>query len=787
MFSSVGSHVPESSFLLHLQTGWLRNYDVATILISATKINLIVFCGSQQKTVAQSCVVSFKAAMSAKILNSDGLLSYAKQAWSDAWEPKFRILVSRRLIVAGMCLAALLSGSFTYLTIHAEEKERSNDDRYNSLSKFGLHNLKNNFHVKKEVLSTLSKSVSYYHPNISDWPNVVVPGFYDSVASAALTANLSSIGMVPIVVPEKLQSYESFIQKYVQSEPAFPPDTGEQHFGFGVYSYDRVDGSIYREITGEMENSTKIYITPQYQILFTKDITHERVGLNVRSIPAASLAMDDIIECSQLYQYKEASQQCAMLLHANPLPRPTAVNPNPVVENYRVMLMFPIYLNQNSSNLVGFLGGVINWDLMLGEALPDDVTGLDWVIDDGHTKFTYTFRDGGIHFTGQGDLHDKQYDTKARSALLYNGYGGASVDPCLVTVYPTDSFYASQLRGSSSFGMPLYVSVVSSLVIFACVIVFWLYDLLVRREHGRQEQALHTKRTFVRFVSHEVRTPLNATTMGLQLLVEEMRKACDLEPLSQVQSPSPSGGLGIAGTESGSQTSEDSREVLTSNQLSLRNPQVQESLENAAELFSESFRGHDKEMEMVMDMSSESLRQTMGGRASLRQTMGEWLVLLADLVATNETAVDVLNDLLNYDSIEVGSLRLDLACIPLWTMVKHSCSVFRAPALQRSIQLKFFCTDSVSLQKCAFIGDRSRVSQIIRNLLSNALKFTPDEGCVTVTRKFSFFFVILLFVFLIFTSISFQLHGIRKRKQQSYYRHRMLKWLFLLHGRTCSL
>jgi hypothetical protein len=665
--------------------------------------------------------------MSAKILNSDGILSYAKQAWSDAWEPKFRILVSRRLIVAGMCLASLLSGFFTYLTIHAEEKERSNDDRYNSLSKFGLLNLEKNFHVKKEVLSTLSKSVSYYHPNISDWPNVVIPGFYDSVASAASMANLCSIGLFPLVVPEKLQSYESFIQKYVQLEPAFPPGTGEQNFGFGVYSYDRVDGSIYREITGEMESSTKIYITPQYQVLFTKDITHERVGLNVRSIPAASLAMDDIIECSQLYQYKEASQQCVMLLHANPLPRPTAVNPNPAVENYRVLIMFPIYLNQNSSNLVGFLGGVINWDLMLGEALPDDVAGLDWVIDDGHAKFTYTYRDGGIHFTGQGDLHDKQYDTKARSALLYNGYGGASVDPCIVTVYPTDRFYASQLRGSSSFGMPLYVSVVSSLVIFACVIVFWLYDLLVRREHGRQEQALHTKRTFVRFVSHEVRTPLNATTMGLQLLVEEMRKVCDLEPPSQVQSPSV--GLGIAGAESGSQKSEGSRDVLTSNLLSLRNPQEQESPGNAAELFSQSFSGHGKEMEMDMDRSSESLRQTMG----------EWLVLLADLVATNETAVDVLTDLLNYDSIEVGTLRLDLACIPLWTMVKHSCSVFRAPALQRSIRLNFFCTDSVSLQKCAFIGDRSRVSQIIRNLLSNALKFTPDEGCVTVTRKFSFF------------------------------------------------
>lgn len=38
------------------------------------------------------------------------------------------------------------------------------------------------------------------------------------------------------------------------------------------------------------------------------------------------------------------------------------------------------------------------------------------------------------------------------------------------------------------------------------------------------QEALETKRSFVRYVSHEIRTPLNAATLGLQLLDKELHK-----------------------------------------------------------------------------------------------------------------------------------------------------------------------------------------------------------------------------------------------------------------------
>ena len=38
----------------------------------------------------------------------------------------------------------------------------------------------------------------------------------------------------------------------------------------------------------------------------------------------------------------------------------------------------------------------------------------------------------------------------------------------------------------------------------------------------------------------------------------------------------------------------------------------------------------------------------------------------------------------------------------------------------------------ISLSRISITGDRCRLDQVLRNLLSNALKFTPEGGTITV-------------------------------------------------------
>merc|ERR1712176_1692327 len=76
---------------------------------------------------------------------------------------------------------------------------------------------------------------------------------------------------------------------------------------------------------------------------------------------------------------------------------------------------------------------------------------------------------------------------------------------------------------NSVYVVLILVLVVSILTIAFTFLFFFLYDRLVRNEIQAKINLLDAKRNFVRFVSHEVRTPLNTVCMGLTLIVQEFK------------------------------------------------------------------------------------------------------------------------------------------------------------------------------------------------------------------------------------------------------------------------
>ena len=65
-------------------------------------------------------------------------------------------------------------------------------------------------------------------------------------------------------------------------------------------------------------------------------------------------------------------------------------------------------------------------------------------------------------------------------------------------------------------------------------ILFCLYDSCVRRDSTAKAQLLDAKRAFVRFVSHEVRTPLNSVRMGLELMQDEIAESLGCKSVDQL-------------------------------------------------------------------------------------------------------------------------------------------------------------------------------------------------------------------------------------------------------------
>jgi signal transduction histidine kinase len=87
----------------------------------------------------------------------------------------------------------------------------------------------------------------------------------------------------------------------------------------------------------------------------------------------------------------------------------------------------------------------------------------------------------------------------------------------------------------------------------------------------------------------------------------------------------------------------------------------------------------------------------------------------------------LVEDLLFVARMDEGRFVLDKTEFDLVEVLAEAVEAARPLADKRQIELR-----DQSESKLRLLGDRDRVTQVIDNLLSNALKFTPEGGEVTV-------------------------------------------------------
>jgi signal transduction histidine kinase len=90
--------------------------------------------------------------------------------------------------------------------------------------------------------------------------------------------------------------------------------------------------------------------------------------------------------------------------------------------------------------------------------------------------------------------------------------------------------------------------------------------------------------------------------------------------------------------------------------------------------------------------------------------------------------LSVINDILNFAKVEAGRLRLDLADISMNQALGGLESLVAPMLIEKKIEYEYLCCDP-SFRAHA---DPERLQQILLNLLSNAAKFTPPGGKITV-------------------------------------------------------
>jgi signal transduction histidine kinase/CheY-like chemotaxis protein len=93
----------------------------------------------------------------------------------------------------------------------------------------------------------------------------------------------------------------------------------------------------------------------------------------------------------------------------------------------------------------------------------------------------------------------------------------------------------------------------------------------------------------------------------------------------------------------------------------------------------------------------------------------------------------LVDDLLDVSRIVSGKLRLDMAALDLTEVADAAIDVTRSAAEARGIQL----TVHYDARPVLVMGDADRLQQVIWNLLSNAIRFTPPPGRVDLQVRVS--------------------------------------------------
>ena len=120
---------------------------------------------------------------------------------------------------------------------------------------------------------------------------------------------------------------------------------------------------------------------------------------------------------------------------------------------------------------------------------------------------------------------------------------------------------------------------------------------------------------------------------------------------------------------------------------------------------------------------SEVLSERMFGELNEKQEE-----YLRDIYASGQHLLSLINDILDLSKIEAGRMELELSDFDLPTAIGNALILVRERAGRRDITLR----QAVDPPLGQIRGDERKIKQVLLNLLSNALKFTPEGGRVEV-------------------------------------------------------
>ena len=111
-----------------------------------------------------------------------------------------------------------------------------------------------------------------------------------------------------------------------------------------------------------------------------------------------------------------------------------------------------------------------------------------------------------------------------------------------------------------------------------------------------------------------------------------------------------------------------------------------------------------------------------------RETLHDFLRVMDE---ESERIIKLVDNILNFSRMETGHLKVERTSCNLNRMIEEAHGSLRAKFLAGNIETEL----RLPRHACRVQADRELITQLLQNLLSNAAKFTPEGGKVTVTLE----------------------------------------------------
>jgi PAS domain S-box-containing protein len=123
---------------------------------------------------------------------------------------------------------------------------------------------------------------------------------------------------------------------------------------------------------------------------------------------------------------------------------------------------------------------------------------------------------------------------------------------------------------------------------------------------------------------------------------------------------------------------------------------------------------------------SELLHDGRVGEVSVKQKE-----YVGDVLASARHLLQLINDVLDLSKIESGKMEFFPEPIDPSELVREVCDIMRTLVARKRIQMGV----EIDARLKEIVLDPGKLKQVLFNYLSNAIKFTPDEGHVTIAMR----------------------------------------------------